>query len=139
MPLKDDTPRFDEVVNHRTTGASPPLSKGSSTPGQHFGMKRKQVKMPHKVPQFRVGKDAIEDPEEFMDSFKRIMRANGLDPADYARVLPNCMHNTDGKWFDTWCTVNDEEDWNLLERDFLQHFQNPNIDSVLQTLVRNLL
>ena len=56
MPLKDDTPRFDEVVNHRVTGASPLLSKGSSTPGQHFGMKRKQVKMPHKVPQFRVGK-----------------------------------------------------------------------------------
>ena len=90
-----------------------------------------RIKVPTNLPKFK-GKDGIRDPEEFINKFGWVCRANYVEEHDRGSILVTCLEDRDAKWLDRCLSGTQYRNggagltWEQLRESFLEHFQNPN-------------
>jgi hypothetical protein len=61
------------------------------------------TKVPSNLPKFRMGHGSLYEPESFLDSFRRILVANGMSVDDnWSRLLPICLNSQIAEWASTF-------------------------------------
>jgi hypothetical protein len=68
----------------------------------------------------------IYEPEDFLESFERILTAHQIVLEEYRRLIPLCLDSVDSLWFKNHIAVYRERDWERFRLDFIQHFRYPN-------------
>lgn len=79
-----------------------------------------------------------EDAWSFIEEFERHMKAHGIEVERYVEILPLCLELSDNKWLEDWLGENVDWDWEALKVAFIQHFQHPQLGSVLALKLQNL-
>jgi len=95
--------------------------------------------VPRGLPSFR-GSKGIADPQEFLDVFTRICRANGTKPSRYPVLLALCLDSIDARWLESWLGRNwtPQLKWKDVVTIFITHFQNPNTSAQWMSQIRAL-
>jgi hypothetical protein len=95
----------------------------TSTIGSSISNVRGQF-VPRYLPSFRIGKDAIEDPEEFISSFEAIIITTGIPLEEHwARLLPSCLNKSAREWVKS--SMHRHPTWAEMSAAFLNYFGDP--------------
>ena len=85
---------------------------------------RPAAPVPQDLPKFRHGANPLQDPEEFLYAFERVLDTHALDPEQHwRRLLQNCLTFDDSAWLASQPVSS--ATWSVAKDAFLRHFADP--------------
>ncbi|MGI0060685.1 MAG: C2HC-type zinc finger protein, partial [Nitrosotalea sp.] len=134
----DSDQKFQEMPLSRSDIENMPLTSKTGSEGNVSSIAKISFKVPSGLPKFGSA-TGEKDPQEFWDSFAKVMVANEVPVEKYVTILPLCLDSIDTKWLDRWTLENGEDlDHRKLHRDFISHFQHPNSKVIWQNQIEKL-